>query len=121
MDCLTVYGSEPQVDANTASPPVLAAIGLSQYAIDALVQRRAQSPLTAAELGGFMSGIGAPMNRLRVEGHSIVTFRATARLRLPDGRLSDLRRTVGAQVKYAQPQSKTLVDVLRWYDTAWSN
>jgi len=33
-------------------------------------------------------------------GRSIVTIRATARLRLDNGKLSDLRRTVAAMVKY---------------------
>ena len=119
-DCLSVFGSRGQVDANTAPPPVLAAVGLSGYAIDALVARRAQAPLKAEELGAFLGNIGAPGDRLRVEGNSIVTFRATARLRLPDGSLSDLKRTVAAQVKYAQPDSKSALNVLRWFDTTWS-
>ncbi len=121
IDCLSVYGSRAQVDANTASPAVLTAIGLSPYAVNALLMRRAQSPLNMNELGKFMAGIGAPSNRLQVEGHSIVTFRATAQLKLPNGLISDLKRTVAAQVKYKQPNAKTDVNVLRWYDYAWSN
>src|SRR5436305_1384482 len=78
MDCLSVYGSGDRVDANTASPAVLSAVGLSPYAVEALVTRRAQAPLTEGELMGFMAGLGAPANRLRVEGQSIVTMRATA-------------------------------------------
>jgi hypothetical protein len=120
MDCLSVYGSGDRVDANTASPAVLSAVGLSPYAVEALVTRRAQAPLTEGELMGFMAGLGAPANRLRVEGQSIVTMRATARLRLPTGALSDLKRTVAAQIKYMQPNAPA-VTVLRWYDTAWSN
>jgi general secretion pathway protein K len=120
MDCLSVYGSGDRVDANTASPAVLSAIGLSPYAIEALVTRRAQSPLRDGELMRFMAGLGAPANRLRVEGQSIVTMRATARLLLPTGALSDLKRTVAAQIKYLQPNAPA-VTVLRWYDTAWSN
>jgi hypothetical protein len=68
-----------------------------------------------------MGSIGAPSDRLRVEGNSIVTFRATARLRLANGQFSDLKRTVAAQVKYMQQDSKSAYDVLRWHDTAWSN
>jgi general secretion pathway protein K len=120
-DCLSVYGSKDRVDANTAAPAVLAAVGLSPYAVTALVERRAKSPLDEGELGTFMGGLGVPNIRLRVEGNSIVTFKATARLRLPNGQLSDLRRTVGAQVKYFQRTSKSSIDVLRWHDTAWSN
>jgi general secretion pathway protein K len=119
-DCLSVYGSRAQVDANTAAPAVLTAVGLSPYAVSALVQRRAIKPLEAGELGEFMAGLGAPADRLRVEGNSIVSLKATARLRLPNGQLSDLRRTVGAQVKYFQRTSKSSIDVLRWHDTAWS-
>jgi general secretion pathway protein K len=122
MDCLTVYGDRGnRVDANTASPATLAAVGLSPYAVTALVERRSRGALNAGELGGFMQELGAPSDRLRTEGHSIITLRATARLKLPDGRLSDLKRTVAAQVKYLQPGAKSAVNVLRWYDTAWSN
>ena len=120
-DCLSVYGSRDRVDANTAAPAVLAAIGLSPMAIDALVKRRAQSPLKDEELGAFLGGMGAFSGRLRTEGNTIVTFRATAQLRLPNGQLSDLKRSVAAQVKYGQKDSKSAYDVLRWYDTAWSN
>jgi general secretion pathway protein K len=121
IDCLSVYGSRGRVDANTASTGTLAAVGLSPYAISALVERRAKAPLTAGQLQAFMAGIGAPSDRLQVEGNSILTLRATARLRLPGGGLSDLKRTVAAQCKYLQPNSKSAINVLRWYDTAWSD
>jgi general secretion pathway protein K len=121
LDCLTVYGSGSQVDANTAAPAVLAAIGMAPYAIQALVARRQNAPLTQADLFGFMQSVGADASRLRVEGNRIATLRATARLRLPDGKLSDLRRTVAAQIRIQQPGSKNPIDTLRWYDTAWSN
>jgi hypothetical protein len=51
----------------------------------------------------------------------MVTVRATARLRLPNGQLSDLRRTVGALVKYMPVGYDSPIHILRWYDTAWSN
>ncbi len=121
IDCLSVYGSRDRIDANTAAPAVLEAIGMSPFAVDALVKRRALAPLKDEELGGFVGGLGASGARLRTEGNTIVQFRATARLRLPNGQLSDLARTVAAQVKYMQPNSKSGYDVLRWYDTAWSN
>lgn len=120
MDCVSVYGTTGQIDVNTASPPVLSAIGLNSAAITALVERRARAPLKDNEVTGFLGGYGAPTDRLRVEGYSMVTFRGTARLRLPNGQLSDMRRTVGALVKYMQPGSKSAIDVLRWYDMAWS-
>jgi len=121
IDCLSVYGARARIDANTASPATLAAVGLSPYAVSALLLRRAKSPLSAGQLAEFMQQLGAPSDRLQVEGHSIITLRATARLRLPNGGLSDLKRTVAAQCKYLQPNAKSAVNVLRWYDTAWSN
>jgi hypothetical protein len=48
------------------------------------------------------------------------TLRATARLRQPDGRLSDMRRTVAALVKRWDPDNKLNKDsgfeIVRWYD-----
>ena len=120
-DCLSVFGSIQQVDANTAAPAVLAAIGLAPFAIQSLVQLRRSAPLTQQQLSGFMQSMGAGSNRLGVGGHSIVTVRATARLRLVNGQLSDLRRTVGAQVKFMPVGYDSPIHILRWYDTAWSN
>lgn len=121
IDCLSVYGSNGQVDANTAAPAVLAAVGVPPFAIQALVARRQQAPLTQGELAEFLASAGVAGSRLRVEGNWIATMRATARLVRPDGKLSDLKRTVAAQMRYQQPGSKYAIDVLRWYDTAWSN
>ncbi len=47
-DCLSVFGSTQQVDANTAAPAVLAAIGLAPFAIEALVERRRSRAFYAA-------------------------------------------------------------------------
>jgi general secretion pathway protein K len=119
VDCLSVYGSRDRVDANTAAPAVLAAIGLSADSIAALVQRRRIGPLAPVDLAQFASAGGA--NRLRLGGNSIYTLRATARPRLADGRLSDLKRTVAAQIKYMPAGYGSPIHVLRWYDAAWSN
>ncbi len=121
MDCLSVFGSEGLVDANTASPAVLAAVGLPPDIVNALVLRRNTAPFTDAQLNEFLRSMGAPPVPLRVEGYSIVTMRATASVRLPDGRLSDLKRTVGAQVKYMPPGYDSPIHILRWYDTMWGN
>ncbi|HLH15894.1 MAG TPA: hypothetical protein VKX45_01675 [Bryobacteraceae bacterium] len=121
IDCLTVYGSGGQVDANTAAPAVLAAVGLPPFAVQALLTRRAQKPLTQGELGEFLQSVGAPGDRLRVDGNWIATLRATARLRLQDGSFSDLKRTVAMQVRLMRDSARNPIEVLRWYDTAWSN
>lgn len=126
-DCLTVYGAgdsfwglSNRVDVNTAAPAVLTALGVPPAAVAAIVARREQQPFTEQELQGFLNSLGVQVP-LRVGGNSIVTMRATAQVRLTDGTLSDLKRTVAAQVKYMPDGYDAPIHILRWYDTAWSN
>jgi general secretion pathway protein K len=122
-DCLSVYGARGGVDINTASPAVLAAVGVPAGAIELILQRRSAAPFTKQQLTDFMSSAGIAGAPLRVEGNSMLTIRATARLRTTDGTLSDLRRTVAAQVKYmlGEENADTPIHYLRWYETAWSD
>jgi general secretion pathway protein K len=119
IDCLSVYGTDGAVDVNTADTAVLAAIGVPLFAAQGIAAQRANAPFSNDSLGELMAGGGA--GRMRTEGNSMVTFRATARLRLKDGKLSDLRRTSAALVKYVAPGTEMPYHVLRWYDTAWSD
>jgi hypothetical protein len=75
--------------------------------------RRAQKALTPAELAEFLQSAGGAGGRLRVEGNWIATLRATARLRLQDGSLSDMKRTVASQMRFMRPNAKRTVEVLR--------
>jgi general secretion pathway protein K len=118
-NCLSVFGSRDRVDANTAAPAVLAAVGLTPDEIRTLVARRNAGPILPDQMQQLAGGMGPSANRLRLGGNTIFTFRATARPRLADGRLSDLRRTLAAQVKYQSGVEP--VQILRWYDAAWSN
>ena len=120
VDCLSVFGSTEAVDVNTAQPAVLAAIGLPPDAIAIIVERRRLQPFTLADINNVLGAMGIPTARLRVEGNSIVTIRATARLRLPNGQLSDLKRTVAAMVKFMPPGYDSRIHILRWYDTAFA-
>jgi general secretion pathway protein K len=120
VDCLSVFGSTTMVDVNTAQPAVLAAVGLGPAAIGMIVQRRRMKPFSPGEIGSVLAARGIPVDRLRVEGNSIVTIRATARLRLPNGQLSDLKRTVAAMVKFMPPGYDSPIHILRWYDTAFA-
>jgi hypothetical protein len=121
VDCLSVYGIRNEVDANTADPAVLAAVGMSPAGIAALLAMRSQGPILPEQLGNVTALAGPAAGRLRLGGHSIVTLRATARLRLDDGQLSGLRRTLAAIVKYMPPGYDAPIHILRWYDTAWSD
>jgi len=120
-DCLSVYGTAGAVDVNTAQAATLVAVGLAPADAATLVRSRAAHPiLDGKELGQLVQSLGPEGGRLRIGGLTMFTLRATARLRQPDGRLSDLRRTVGAFVKFYFPGDKGTkqpgFDVLRWYD-----
>ena len=119
-DCLSVYGSTGQFDVNTAAPAVLAAAGIPPEGVAAIVQRRREQPfLLPGDLTPFAGVAGPGFSRLRIGGITIFTLRSTARLRLANGALSDMRRSVGAQVKFLAPgQGENSYHILRWYDTA---
>jgi general secretion pathway protein K len=125
-DCLSVFGNGASVDVNTAPAPVLTAVGVPPEAADAIVQRRRFAPFrTEGDLAEARQAAGQGGGRLRIGGNSIFTLRATARLRLPNGRLSDLRRTVAGTIKIltGEPgtaQANAPYHFLRWYDSAWS-
>jgi len=121
-DCLSVFGSVDAVDANTAQPAVLGAIGLDPGVVAAIVERRRVQPFrNAGQLASFVQGAGRGAQRLRLGGKSIFTLRATARLRVGKDQFSDLRRTVAATVKMQTDADLPPVQVLRWYDSTWIN
>jgi general secretion pathway protein K len=116
--CVSIYGSSDRFDVNTAHPGVLGSLGFTPDEVHALVERRRAQPFaTINEISGFGPGAG----RLRIGGNSMFTLRATARLRLQDGRLSDLRRSVAALVKIMPAGSENSYNILRWYDNAWKD
>lgn len=120
-DCVTVYGAGGSVDVNTAEPAVLNTIGLSPEAVALIVQMRNQAPFASlAQVTALLPDVPG-RNRLRVGGNRIFTLRATARLRLQDGTLSDERRSVAAMVKFLMAGSAfgDRFVVLRWYDNVW--
>ncbi len=113
-DCVSAYGSQGPFDANTVQPAVLLSMGMAGEDVSALIARRNVQPFVRAEeLQAAVSG--QALSLLRLGGNSMFVLRATARMRLPDGKLSDLRRTVAAQVKFLR-DSDVAYQVLRWYD-----
>jgi general secretion pathway protein K len=111
-DCVSIYGGAGTVDVNGAAPAVMLALGVPQDAVNAIVQMRPF--LKAQNFAEFTQG-NPVLAQLRYGGNSIFTLRATARLRLPDGDLSDLRRTVSATINF-QVKGDPPVVVMRWYD-----
>jgi general secretion pathway protein K len=120
-DCLSVFGSKGTIDANGADPAVLAALGIPPGGIQMLVETRRKTPLDMGKLGGLNPYLGSGAGLLRTDGNSMWTIRATASVRLANGQLSEVRRSVAARVKFMPKDWDTWIDILRWYDTVWSN
>jgi general secretion pathway protein K len=115
-DCLSVYGSTGQLDVNTVKPEVMVAIGVSPQTAAGIVALRNIAPIhDMGQLGPFNNG-GKGMARLGMTDGSIVTLRATAQLRLPNGQFSDVHRTVSAMVKLLGPDWNPPFHIMRWYD-----
>ena len=120
-DCVSIFGAVDKFDANGIDPALLRAFGASWDGAIAFVAERERTPLsTVAELGRLAPMAGPALGRLTVQGNSIYTLRATARVRLPDGRASDVSRTVSAQVKFRMPDSPPAYQVLRWNEQDFS-
>lgn len=120
-DCISAASMGGSVDINYAKRETLMAVGLAAQDATALVTARAAHPIADyREFGSIRQALGPAGNRLTMGGSNMFTFRATARMRLADGRISDLRRTVAALVKYWDTGNKSGkqpgVEVVRWYD-----
>jgi general secretion pathway protein K len=117
-DCVSVYGAANNFDVNSAEPGLLAWLGMPPDAIARLVEFRRARRITNL---GDLAKIGVPVvRRLGIGANTIFTLRSTARHRLDDGTLSDVRRSVSALVKFPGPEQ--MLDepflILRWNDTA---
>jgi general secretion pathway protein K len=117
-DCLSVWGSMGPFDVNTVSPALMAAIGVPPDGVAAIVARRNAAPFKNMDA---VNSLGASTGRMRVGGNVIWTLRASARLRRPDGRPSEVVRTASATVKLLDRRKfEVPIHILRWYDDAWS-
>jgi general secretion pathway protein K len=92
-DCLSIDGSIGPYDVNSAQPAVLLAAGLSPAVVGQLVAIRRAQPITAMQLAQMAPALGDAARQLTIDSGDSYTLRATARVRLPDGRMSELRRT----------------------------
>jgi len=89
-------------------------VGMAPADVSAVVARRVQQPFVRLDELQASLDIGS-QQFLRLGGNSMYLLRATARLRLPDGKFSDLRRTVAARVKFLR-NAEDAYQILRWYD-----
>ena len=120
-DCLTVFGFG-QVDINTAPETLLESFGVPPAVAGQIVARRIVAPFKSMdEVQPVLTAAGVEPGKFGIGGSSLWTLRATARLRLANGKYSDVRRTVAATVRYLQNnQANPPYHVLRWYDDAWT-
>jgi general secretion pathway protein K len=115
-DCLSVYGATSQFDVNTAESVLLAAVGLSPAQVSAVIEARNRMPFRDARQLAMFGPMAA---RLRVGGEDTFTLRATARVRVADGQLSDSRRSVAALMQFLPAGYQDRYHILRWYDDVW--
>ena len=99
-DCVSPKGAVGAFDVNTAEPALLLSIGVPPQGVAEIVRLRGQRPLRMQDLAALRTLAGPAAQKLRAGGYTRYTVRATARLRLPGGGLSDVRRTASATVKY---------------------
>lgn len=120
-ECLSVYGAGSSVNVMGAQAATMVALGLSSEEAAAVVRRRTERPILKPEdLVEIQQALGPAGQRLTMSRQTIYTLRATARLRTPDGRLSDMRRTAAALVKFHYVGNRQGVapgfEVINWYD-----
>jgi len=115
-DCLSVFSTGRGMDIRTVEPAVMVAVGVPPPAADAIARLRLQQPILDFQAVAPMLGPAA--SRFRLGGDNIYTLRATARLRLPDGRLGDARRTVALTFQINSTVSREGFRVLAWQDSA---
>jgi len=117
-DCADVFGSNLTYDVNAADPALLRSLGIDPGAVEQILAVRQRGPILPNEINHVRSIAGPAAGKLSAGGNSIYSLRATGRVRLQDGRLSDMRRTVSATVKFFGQTVRPPYQVLRWYDYA---
>lgn len=115
-DCLSTYSKGAGFDINTVHPAVMMAVGVSAPAAEAIVAMRRQAPIR--DLQRMAPLLGPAAGRFRLAGDNIYTLRATARLRQPDGRWSDVRRSVAMTVQMFSTVAPNGYRILGWQDAA---
>lgn len=112
-DCLSTFSGGGYLDINTARAETMIAVGISPQDAGTIVRNRSERPvLDYKDMLPIQQSIGPAGFRLGIGGITMYTLRATAQLKQPDGKLSDMRRTVAALVKFYGQNS----EVVRWYD-----
>ena len=114
-DCVSPWGTVGMFDAFNSEPALLVSVGIPQRAVAEIQRLKSLRPLRREDLQRIQEIAGPEGYRLRTGGNTIYTIRATARLRMADGKLGDVRRTVSATVKFYQDYRRSQkYQILRW-------
>lgn len=122
-DVLSVSGSTNNFDINSVHPALMASVGLTLGDVDRIVKTRRVAPFTPKMVSELVLESG-PANRFLHAGlDQAYTVKATARPRLPNGKLSDYKRTVAALVVFepTQPGQPQRLAVRQWYEISNSD
>jgi general secretion pathway protein K len=127
IDCLSPHVLTRQaIDPFSVHPTLLVALGMDPAAAQRFGEIRRQSfdPVVVVnQLQMIQAGTGSIS--LRADLGDVFQIRATARVRTPNGTLSDTRRTVSLLLKYITPNPRYMWispwTHLRWYDQAFSD
>jgi hypothetical protein len=119
-DCLTVFTAEDAsgFDINVTAVPAMIALGVPPAGAMAVDQFRRRSPINGEQLRSLGGLLGPAAGRFRLGGDNIYTLRATARPYRPDGKLSDLRRSVAMTLQLYYQGSAGATRVLAWQENA---
>ena len=118
-DCVSVYGSAGPFDINSVQPAVLhnhrdqprSGHRDPATALCHTFSKHATRLRNSRDFGG------PGFSRLTIGGNTIFTLRSTARLRVGEGRYSDMTRTVSGVYKFHKSGHTPWIEVLRWYDS----
>jgi general secretion pathway protein K len=118
-ECVSVYSLPGGFDANSAAPGLLVGLGFSPQVASEIVAKR---PFKTMEQVTAAAGGNPAVSKLSLARGIIWTVRATARLKLPNGTLSDLARTVAATVTFHRnyEAEDPPYRVLRWREEPWT-
>lgn len=114
-DCLSIYSSGRGLDIRTVHPALMIALGVPAPAAEAIVRLRQQQPIL--DFQAIAPLLGPASGRFRLGGDNIYTLRATARLRLPDGRLSEARRSAAMILQLRSTVAPEGFRILGWEDS----
>src|SRR5579872_1855618 len=113
-DCLSIYSTPGVFDINTVQPAVMQALGVPPDAAAQIAAMRLSTPFRSQQQLNDLPGIQGAAGQLGFGSSGVFTLRATARPRLPNGQLSDLRRSVSALIGFVGEQYTPPYHILRW-------